>query len=121
MFQKTSTIHAHDKMSASYPDVSLLRKMCAQRKAGRRQPAVCTLPMVPCGSSPVTRFALASAMRKNEAPEEEADKMLCIKKCNPIFRGMRDISKNRLHCKRKLIIILFEILKDKMINREIKS
>ena len=26
--------------------------------------AVCTLPMVPCGSSPVTRFALASAMRK---------------------------------------------------------
>ena len=33
-------------------------------------PAVCTLPMVPCGSSPVTRFALASA--KNEAPEEEA-------------------------------------------------
>ena len=58
---------------------------------------------------------------KNEAPEEEADKMLCIKKCNPIFRGMRDISKNRLHCKRKLIIILLEILKDKMINREIKS
>ena len=40
---------------ASYPDVSLLMKMCAQRKAGRRQrPAVCTLPMVPCGSSPVT-------------------------------------------------------------------
>ena len=31
-------------------------KMCAQRKAGRRQrasPAVCTFPMVPCGSSPV--------------------------------------------------------------------
>ena len=35
--------------------------MCAQRKAGRRQ-----LPMVPCGSSPVTRFALASAMRKTK-------------------------------------------------------
>ena len=30
-------------------------------------PAVCTLPMVPCGSSPVTRFALASsAMRKTK-------------------------------------------------------
>ena len=43
-----------------------------QRKAGRRQwvrrlsPAVCTLPMVPCGSSPVTRFALASAVRKKK-------------------------------------------------------
>ena len=29
-------------------------------------PAVCTLPMVPCGSSPVTRFALASATRKTK-------------------------------------------------------
>ena len=28
--------------------------------------------MVPCGSSPVTRFALASGHAKNEAPEEEA-------------------------------------------------
>ena len=27
---------------------------------------VCTFPMVPCGSSPVTRFALASAMRKKK-------------------------------------------------------
>ena len=55
--------------TASYPDVSLLMKMCAQRKAGRRQrarPAVCTLPMDPCGSSPVTRFALASAMQKTK-------------------------------------------------------
>ena len=57
---------------ASYPDVSLLMKMCAQRKAGRDNrrdvalPVVCTLPMVPCGSSQVTRFALASAMRKTK-------------------------------------------------------
>ena len=51
---------------ASYPDVSLSMKMCAQRKAGRR--AVCTLPMVPCGSLPVARLYNA----KNEAPEEEA-------------------------------------------------
>ena len=46
-------------------------KMCAQRKPGRRQrdsPAVCSLPMVPCGSSPISRLYLA----KNEAPEEEA-------------------------------------------------
>ena len=40
----------------------------AQRKAGRRQRAVCTLPMVPCCSSPVARLYLA----KNETPEEEA-------------------------------------------------
>ena len=60
-------------LPASYPDVSLLMKMCAQRKAGRRQRA---LPMLPCGSSPVTRFALASAMRENEAPEEEAGALL---------------------------------------------
>ena len=56
---------------ASYPVVSLSMKMCAQRKAGRRQqtsPAVCTLSMVPCGSSPVARLYLA----KNEASEEEA-------------------------------------------------
>ena len=39
----------------SGPEVSLL-------------PAVCTLPMVPRGSSPVARLYLA----KNEAPEEEA-------------------------------------------------
>ena len=45
--------------SASYLDVSLSlsMKMCAQRKAGRRQRARCTLPMVPCGSSPVTRVS----------------------------------------------------------------
>ena len=47
-------------ISASYPDASLSMKMCAQRKAGRRQrasPAVCTLPMVTCSSSPVTRVS----------------------------------------------------------------
>ena len=49
--------------AASYQDVSLSMKMCAQRKAGRRQratrasPAVCNLPMIPCGSSPVTRVS----------------------------------------------------------------
>ena len=48
-------------ITASYPDVSL---RCARK--GRREgdngrdgtsPAVCTLPMVPCGSSPVTRVS----------------------------------------------------------------
>ena len=46
---------------------------CARK--GRREgdnrrdvasPAACTLPIVPCGSSPVTCFALASAMRKTK-------------------------------------------------------
>ena len=51
------------------PHTQTSLSICAQRKAGRRQrasPAVCTLPMVPCGVSPVTRFALASAMRKTK-------------------------------------------------------
>ena len=58
---------------ASYPDVSLSMKMCAQRKAGRRQRVsdVCTLPMVTCASSPVTRVSRSSLA--NEATEEEAD------------------------------------------------
>ena len=29
-------------------------------------PGICTLPMVPCSSSPVPRFALASAMQKTK-------------------------------------------------------
>ena len=45
----------------------LSRCACKGRREGD-----CTLPMVPCGVSPVTRFALASARAKNEAPEEEA-------------------------------------------------
>ena len=49
---------------ASYPDVSLARA----KEGGKETSAVCTLPMVPCGSSPVVRLYLA----KNEAPEEEA-------------------------------------------------
>ena len=49
---------------ASYPDVSLARA----KQGGKETSAVGTLPMVPCGSSPVVRLYLA----KNEAPEEEA-------------------------------------------------
>ena len=55
-----------------YPDVSLLMKICAQRKAGVRKRAR-HLPIVPYASLPVTRVSrspLCSA--KNEAPEEEA-------------------------------------------------
>ena len=31
----SGTLRYYDEMPASYPDVSLLMKMCAQRKAGR--------------------------------------------------------------------------------------
>ena len=64
---------------------SLSRWKCARK--GRREgdsgrdgasPAVCTLPMVPCGSSPVALLYLA----KNEAPEEEDDLGLC---CNQML------------------------------------
>ena len=67
-------------ISASYPDVSLSMEMCAKRKAGRRQrgdgasPSVRTLPMVPCGSSPVPRLCY---LAKNEAPKEEAAVISC--------------------------------------------
>ena len=58
--------------SASYPDVSLLMKMCAQRKAGRRQraslyPSHGSLRFITSHSFPA-RLSHA----KNEAPEEEA-------------------------------------------------
>ena len=45
---------------ALYPGVSLSMKIGAQKKAGRGQrskPSVCTLPMVPCCSSSVTRVS----------------------------------------------------------------
>ena len=42
------------------------RRLSRCARKGRREGAVCTLPMVPYGSSPVTRFALASAMRKTK-------------------------------------------------------
>ena len=54
-------------ITASYPDASLSMKMCPQRKPGRRQrasPAVCTLPMVTCGSSPVTRVSRSPLPRE---------------------------------------------------------
>ena len=36
--------HTYGAVPASYPDVSLLMKMCAQRKAGRTQLACCLYP-----------------------------------------------------------------------------
>ena len=45
--------------------------MCTQRKAGRRQwasPAVCTLPIVPCGSSPVTRVSRSPPPCEKRSP-----------------------------------------------------
>ena len=45
--------------------------MCTQRRAGRRQrasPAVCTLPIVPCGSSPVTRVSRSPPPYEKRSP-----------------------------------------------------
>jgi len=44
-------------------------------KEGRKEtwPAICTLPMVPCSSSPVARLYLA----KNEVPEAGAGDVKC--------------------------------------------
>ena len=54
----------HKRNAASYPDVSLSRWKCARkwRREGDNgrdgpSPAVCTLPLVPSGSSPVTRVS----------------------------------------------------------------
>ena len=49
----STSIYKHRHETASYPDVSLLMKMC--------------------GSSPVTRFALASAMRKTKRLRRRLD------------------------------------------------
>ena len=72
-YPATHPDEVYEVVPASYPDVSLSMKMCAQRKAGRRQRVsdVCTLPMVTCASSPVTRVSRSSLA--NEATEEEAD------------------------------------------------
>ena len=61
------TVVVHTVMDLPRVQTSL---SCAQRKAGRRQraSAVCTLSMVPFGSSPDARLYLV----ENEAPEEEA-------------------------------------------------
>ena len=65
-------------VAASYPDVSLLMKMCAQRNAGRTQRGFAfRLPSVPFPwSLAVHHQSLAFRARlchaENEAPEEEA-------------------------------------------------
>ena len=62
---------AHLSIFKKQPRTQTSLFRCARK--GRREgdngrgvasPAICTLPMVPCCSSPVSRFALTSAMRK---------------------------------------------------------
>ena len=71
-------------MAASYPDVSLSLDENVRAKEGGKEttgetsPAVCTLPMVPCSSSPVARARLYLA--KNEAPEEEAGRVVLTRR-----------------------------------------
>ena len=68
-------------VAASYPDVSLLMKMCAQRKAGRTQRSFACFPW----SLAVHHQSLAFRARlarlchaKNEAPEEEAGAVVWV-------------------------------------------
>ena len=65
---------------ASYPDVSLLMKMCAQRKAGRRQRLYPSHGPLRFITSHSFRARLCHA--KNEAPEEEAaiERTLCTRR-----------------------------------------
>ena len=57
--------------SASYPDVSLLMKMCAQRKAGRRQRARLRLPSVPFPWSPAVYYDHQSLVPRSPLPCEK--------------------------------------------------
>ena len=56
---------ADDQSITWYKLCLVPRRLSRCARKGRRE-GDCTLPMVPCGVSPVTRFALASAMRKTK-------------------------------------------------------
>ena len=64
--KREQRFHTDDlSLPASYRDVFLSMKMWTQRKAGRRQPA--TLPIVSCGSSPVTRVSRSPLRREKRS------------------------------------------------------
>ena len=52
------------------------------KEGGKETTGVCTLPVVPCGSSPVSRLYLT----KNEAPEEEAVQIALRTLCKGCYR-----------------------------------
>ena len=52
------------------------------KEGGKETTGVCTLPVVPCGSSPVARLYLT----KNEAPEEEAVQIALRTLCKGCYR-----------------------------------
>ena len=52
------------------------------KESGKETTGVCTLPVVPCGSSPVARLYLT----KNEAPEEEAVQIALRTLCKGCYR-----------------------------------
>ena len=63
-------------ISASYPDASLSMKMCAQRKAGRRQrasPAAVPFPWSLAVHHQSLAFRASLCHAKNEEPEEESE------------------------------------------------
>ena len=61
-----SVDHAATKQYSCLVPRRLSRCARKGRREGDNGRDVCTLPMVPCGVSPVTGFALASAMRKTK-------------------------------------------------------
>ena len=88
VLRKLTTAAATTRLrTASYPDFFLLMKMCAQRKAGRRQRARRRFACRLYPSHGPLRFITSHSFRarlcdaKNEAPEEEADSD-CVEKKN---------------------------------------
>ena len=80
------------RAAASYPDVPLLMKICAQRKAGTRK----ILPIVPYASLPVTRVSrLPLCSAKNEAPEEEAPQVDTAQRLAPKQIKKQNKTKNK--------------------------
>ena len=93
--QSQSNFSQRTPTAASYPDVSLLMKMCAQRKAGRRQPFPWSLAVH--HQSLAFRARLCHA--KNEAPEEEAAPTVSPCTSSFFFTLLLSNSENREHLK----------------------
>ena len=92
----------HRAPAASYPDVSLLMKMCAQRKAGRRQRARLLYPshgplrFITCHS-----FCARLCHAKNESPEEEAGApafKTIVNKEFGLVRNQHQFLSSRINC-----------------------
>ena len=76
----------YSNVVASYPYVTLSMKICVQRKTGEENvgaPPFFTLPMFPCGSSPVTRVSHSPASMRNQVMWR---KIMTFNRFSPCFR-----------------------------------